>query len=115
MRRARSIALLGSLAFAGLPVLARADQTATFSGTVAYVDARRLGVNADRKTRDFIMDPDFANIHTVDGTKMGREALKVGTSVRVIYLESSLLGSQKVTDVLIIPATLPLPSPVPTM
>ena len=116
MRRARSLALAGALvAVVAVPWMARADQTATFSGSVAYVDSRRLGVSADRRTRDFIMDPDFTNIHTRDGTKIRRAALRVGTYVRVIYLQSSVLGSQRVTDVLVIPPALPIPTSLPTM
>ncbi|MBV9408693.1 MAG: hypothetical protein JO164_07705 [Candidatus Eremiobacteraeota bacterium] len=116
MRRARSLALIASALGAALaPRAARADQTATFSGTVAYVDSRRLGVSADRRTRDFIMDSDFTNIHTRDGTKVARSALKVGTYVRVIYLQSSVLGSQRVTDLLVIPPALPIPTGAPTM
>ena len=114
MRRAQLLAALGAALAAG-PGVARADQTGTFAGTIAYVDARRLGVTANRSTRDFILDPDFANIHTPDGKKVARSALKVGTNVRVIYQQSPVLGSTRVTDLLVIPPTLALPSPLPTM
>ena len=83
------------------------------SGTVQYVTTvpPRLGILVNRKTKDLIMDPTFANI-LEDGKEVSRDKLKVGASVEVVYLQSSLFGSSRVTKVAIVSSRAPLPIPL---
>jgi hypothetical protein len=103
-----------ALAIALAPVAASAQQTATMSGTIKYVTSvpPRLGVEANRRTTDLIMDASFTNIRAADGTQLGRDQLKVGSSVHVIYLKSPLLGSSRVTEVDVV-STGGTPLPIP--
>jgi hypothetical protein len=111
MRIALAVAVL---AFAVLPVAAAADQTVTMSGTVAYVTTvpPRLGILVNRRTKDLIMDSS-TNIRNADGTPAGRDQLKVGAGVHVVYLQSAMLGSSRVTEVdIVFTGGTPLPIPL---
>jgi hypothetical protein len=113
--RCMRIALTAAaLAITFSPLAVSADQTATMSGTIKYVTSAppRLGIEVNRRTTDFIMDPSFTNILKADGTQVGRDQLKVGSSVHVIYLKSTLLGSSRVTEVDIV-STGGTPLPIP--
>jgi hypothetical protein len=110
------IALIAAvLAITLSPGAVSADQTATMSGTIKYVTSTppRLGIEVNRRTTDLIMDPSFTNIRNGDGTQAGRDQLKVGSSVHVVYLKSTLLGSSRVTEVDIVSnGGTPLPIPL---
>jgi hypothetical protein len=112
MRIAVAVAVI---IFAVLPVAAAADQTVTMSGTIKYVTTAppRLGILVNRRTKDLIMDSSFTNIRNADGTPAGRDQLKVGASVHVVYLQSTLLGSSRVTEVdIVFAGGTPLPIPL---
>jgi hypothetical protein len=112
MRIALAVAVF---TFAVLPVAAAADQTVTMSGTIKYVTTLppRLGIEVNRRTKDLIMDSSFTNIRNADGTPAGRDQLKVGASVHVVYLQSTLLGSSRVTEVdIVFTGGTPLPIPL---
>jgi hypothetical protein len=101
------------LALSLVPGPVSADPTATWSGTVVYVNPTRLGVNGNREQRDFIVDKGFDNIRATDGTAVGRSKLVVGAYVRVVYARSSLFGSARATEIDILPGSPGTPLPIP--
>jgi hypothetical protein len=112
MRIALAVAVITIAASA---VATAADQSVTMSGTIAYVTTQppRLGILANRRTKDLVMDPSFTNIRNADGTPAGRDQLKVGASVHVVYLQSTLQGSARVTEVdIVFSGGTPLPIPL---
>jgi hypothetical protein len=112
MRSPPVLALL-ALASALVPGPVLADQTATWSGTVTYINPTRLGVDGNREHRDFIVDKGFDNIRSSDGKAAGREKLVVGSYVRVVYARSSLFGSARATEIDILPGKPGTPLPIP--
>jgi hypothetical protein len=102
-----------ALALSLLPGPVLADQTATWSGTVTYVNPTRLGVDANRQHRDFIIDKGFDNIRSSDGKAVGREKLVVGAYIRIVYARSSLFGSARATEIDILPGNPGTPLPIP--
>jgi hypothetical protein len=112
MRRRTALVPL-ALAASLVPGRVLADQTATWSGTVTYVNPTRVGVDGNRQHRDFIIGKDFDNIRSSDGKVVGREKLVVGSYVRVVYARSSLFGSSRATEIDILPRSAGTPLPIP--
>jgi hypothetical protein len=112
MRRRTALVPL-ALAASLVPGRVLAQQTATWSGTVTYVNPSRVGVDANRQHRDFIVDKEFDNIRSSDGKAVGREKLVVGAYVRVVYARSPLFGSSRATEIDILPWNTGTPLPIP--
>jgi hypothetical protein len=110
----RRIALVPlALAASLVPGRVLADQTATWSGTVTYVNPTRVGVDGNRQHRDFIIDKGFDNIRSSDGKAVGREKLVVGAFVRIVYARSALFGSSRATEIDILSWNAGTPLPIP--
>jgi hypothetical protein len=112
MRRRTALVPL-ALAASLVPGRVLSQQTATWSGTVSYVNPTRVGVDANRQHRDFIVDKGFDNVRSSDGSAVGREKLVVGAYVRVVYARSSLFGSSRATEIDILPSHAGSPLPIP--
>ena len=78
---------------------ARSDTTATWSGTVEYINNAHIGVRAAKQVRDFLLPSDFDNVFSASGQKGKRSDIHVGSSVNVTYLQSPLFGSSRATRI----------------
>jgi hypothetical protein len=109
------IALTVAARHSGRPAcgLGRSNGHALRDGQYVTAVPPRLGISVNRKTKDLIMDASFTNIRGADGTQVPRDQLKVGTGVHVVYLQSALLGSSRVTEVdIVFSGGTPLPIPL---
>ncbi len=106
---------LACVALFDLP--AKADTTGSWAGTVSYINSRHIGVKSGQQTRDFMIPPNFSNVHTQSGESQPLSAIATGSYVTVQFTRSPLFGSTTVTDITL-SATFTLPtkvSPTPTV
>ena len=85
-----------------LPSTAHASTTGSWSGTVAYIDQRHIGVKSQAQTRDFLIPADFNNVRSSSETKTSSlGGIKPGTFVTVRFAQRTLFGSTTVSEIVV--------------
>lgn len=103
---------LVSLALAAV-LPARSDTTGTWMGTVSYINKMHIGVKAQARVRDFVIPSNFTEVYSAGGSKVGLSTVKVGSTVKVTFVQSPMFGSTRVSRIDFAGLSLPLPSQPP--
>lgn len=92
------LSVLFAATLAGITAAAAgAATTGLWTGKVAYVNSRHIGVKAESQTRDFVLDSTTQYVEK--GKTVSPSSVKAGITVTVSYTQSSLFGSTHATKV----------------
>jgi hypothetical protein len=90
---------------------ARADTTGTWMGKVVYINASHIGVQAEGKTRDFILGSDTG--YSSNGKKAQHGDVTEGMLVVVSYSRSAMFGATRATSIDVKTFSMPAPASTP--